>query len=405
MTNYPGSLDDTSDLKNDADDATVTATTHPEAHNNVADAILAIETVVGINPNGAYDTVAAALLNAVFKTPTGNQVIQPTADIVSLIVKSGSNLYVSNLFEGRNASDVIKAFLDKDFIFSAQGLKIAGTALASTHLSDSAALARLASPTLSGAPTAPTPAPGDNTTKIATTAFVTTAIAGFAPLASPTFTGTPAAPTPSGGDNTTKLATTAFVNTAIAAIPPPIVIVTSSAGLPGSPSNGQMARVRCGSTPFSFVTLIYDSTYGHWISDELPLGGVAPGVGGASTSDSIATQGVGYGAAFSGISWGPAAAGLTLQLKWSGYVNGSGNHFLTYAGIYLQFLKSGGQSTSAMSELSGYQDAGNTYLSSGFANVSNPGAYDMLNVGVYYRSDAGGNGGVSNAAVVGRWVV
>jgi collagen triple helix repeat protein len=32
-----------------------------------------------------------------------------------------------------------------------------------------------------------------------------------APLASPTFTGTPAAPTPSPGDNTTKLATTAFV--------------------------------------------------------------------------------------------------------------------------------------------------------------------------------------------------
>lgn len=35
------------------------------------------------------------------------------------------------------------------------------------------------------------------------------------PLASPTFTGVPAAPTPAGGDNSTKLATTAFVRTAI----------------------------------------------------------------------------------------------------------------------------------------------------------------------------------------------
>lgn len=41
------------------------------------------------------------------------------------------------------------------------------------------------------------------------------AVALKAPIASPTFTGTPAAPTPSAADNTTKLATTAFVATAI----------------------------------------------------------------------------------------------------------------------------------------------------------------------------------------------
>jgi hypothetical protein len=37
------------------------------------------------------------------------------------------------------------------------------------------------------------------------------AIGSLAPLLSPTFTGTPAAPTPTAGDNTTKIATTAFV--------------------------------------------------------------------------------------------------------------------------------------------------------------------------------------------------
>lgn len=37
-----------------------------------------------------------------------------------------------------------------------------------------------------------------------------------APLASPTFTGTPAAPTPAAGNNSTLLATTAFVGTALA---------------------------------------------------------------------------------------------------------------------------------------------------------------------------------------------
>ncbi|WP_176956741.1 hypothetical protein [Paraburkholderia caribensis] len=41
-------------------------------------------------------------------------------------------------------------------------------------------------------------------------------VTGAAPLASPTFTGTPAAPTATAGTNTTQLATTAFVTTAVA---------------------------------------------------------------------------------------------------------------------------------------------------------------------------------------------
>jgi hypothetical protein len=102
--------------------------------------------------------------------------------------------------------------------------------------------ALLASPTFTGLPLAPTAAPSTNTTQIATTAFVTAALAvaggvtsfngrggvvtlttadvtgaGGAPLASPTFTGTPAAPTPAPGNNSTALATTAFITAAIAA--------------------------------------------------------------------------------------------------------------------------------------------------------------------------------------------
>ena len=38
------------------------------------------------------------------------------------------------------------------------------------------------------------------------------------PLTSPTFTGTPAAPTASGGTNTTQIATTAFVQTALSGV-------------------------------------------------------------------------------------------------------------------------------------------------------------------------------------------
>lgn len=52
----------------------------------------------------------------------------------------------------------------------------------------------IASPTFTGAPAAPTATAGANTTQIATTAFVTAAVAPKAPTASPTFTGTVTAP-------------------------------------------------------------------------------------------------------------------------------------------------------------------------------------------------------------------
>lgn len=80
--------------------------------------------------------------------------------------------------------------------------------------------ADLASPALTGNPTAPTPAPGDNDTSIATTAFVQAVAALLAPLASPALTGNPTAPTPAPGDNDTSIATTAFVTAAIAALVP-----------------------------------------------------------------------------------------------------------------------------------------------------------------------------------------
>lgn len=99
--------------------------------------------------------------------------------------------------------------------------------------------APLASPALTGTPTAPTPSFGDSTTKLATTAFVAAAlpsagvtsfngrggavtpangdytvsqVTGAAPLASPALTGTPSAPTATFGDSSTLLATTQFVN-------------------------------------------------------------------------------------------------------------------------------------------------------------------------------------------------
>jgi len=84
--------------------------------------------------------------------------------------------------------------------------------------------AQKASPALTGTPTAPTAASGTNTTQLATTAFVTTAVAAvdvssqlanYALKASPALTGTPTAPTAAAGTNSTQIATTAYVSTAV----------------------------------------------------------------------------------------------------------------------------------------------------------------------------------------------
>jgi hypothetical protein len=81
-----------------------------------------------------------------------------------------------------------------------------------TELANGLALkANLASPALTGVPTAPTAAGGTNTTQLATTAFVQQEIAAKAPLASPALTGNPTAPTPTTTDNDTSIATTAYV--------------------------------------------------------------------------------------------------------------------------------------------------------------------------------------------------
>lgn len=88
--------------------------------------------------------------------------------------------------------------------------------------------APLASPALTGNPTAPTQTTGDTSTKIATDAFVSTAVGVettraeaaeglLAPLASPALTGSPTAPTKTPLTSNTQLATTAYADAAVAA--------------------------------------------------------------------------------------------------------------------------------------------------------------------------------------------
>ncbi len=131
-----------------------------------------------------------------------------------------------------------------------------------------------ASPTFTGTPKAPTPAAGNNTTQVATTAFVQAALTALingapatldtlkeiaaainndpnfsttinnalalkAPLSSPALTGTPTAPTAAQSVNNTQIATTAFVKSAIAGMvgsAPAAKAPLSSPALTGTPT-------------------------------------------------------------------------------------------------------------------------------------------------------------------------
>lgn len=82
--------------------------------------------------------------------------------------------------------------------------------------------APLASPEFTGSPKAPTPSTSDNSTRLATTAFVQSVasgasgdLSGYAPIDSPEFTGSPTAPTPSSSSNSTRIATTEFVQSLV----------------------------------------------------------------------------------------------------------------------------------------------------------------------------------------------
>ena len=136
--------------------------------------------------------------------------------------------------------------------------------------------APLASPVFTGTPTAPTQTTGDNSTRVATDAFVQASlpsvpvssvfgragavaansgdysvsqVTGAAPLASPAFTGTPTAPTQTAGDNSTRVATDAFVQASLPSVP--VISVFGRAGAIAANSGDYSVSQVTGAAPLA----------------------------------------------------------------------------------------------------------------------------------------------------------
>ena len=287
---YPAALDTTTQLPNDKDDSSSTATAHAQHHNNISDAIIAIETILGTSPQGSSVDVSSRIANRVRYSADYDQVVQPTNDSVGLVFQLHDNTSVAHFVDFKDSIGNILAYVNHQGAFSASNYLVNGIQISSDDLSDGP-FAPLNNPTFTGDSTAPTPDVADDSTRIANThwvrlqeyvgaAYVNSR--GFAPLDSPHFTGVPTAPTPSDGDSSTKIATTAFVEGAIGDSSPPNVTISSTIAGLAPDVNGKAGLLRVGSPPYDFMKVVYDDTYGHWIGDTIqqswhadPLVGVA----------------------------------------------------------------------------------------------------------------------------------
>lgn len=150
-------------------------------------------------------------------TFTGNP-SAPTLAITDSSTKLATTAFVNAAILNNNQTYGVATFNGRSGTVTLSNSDVT-TALGYTP-ANSTTYASLSSPTFTGNPKAPTATTGDNSSSVATTAFVANTVAGlgsaYAPTTSPSFSGTPTAPTAAAATNNTQIATTAFVQNVVA---------------------------------------------------------------------------------------------------------------------------------------------------------------------------------------------
>lgn len=188
-------------------------------------AVTAFDTVEDtISSNLPVAKTAAALTTArtisLAGDVTGSVSFNGTANVsITAAVVDDSHNHTFSTVTGLQTALDAKAPLASPALTGVPTAPTAATATNTTQVATTAfvkaqAYAPLASPALTGIPTVPTAAVDTNTTQAASTAFVIGQ--GYAKLASPALTGVPTAPTAALGTSTTQVATTEFVGAAVA---------------------------------------------------------------------------------------------------------------------------------------------------------------------------------------------
>lgn len=129
-----------------------------------------------------------------------------------------------------------------------------------------------------------------------------------------------------------------------------LVTATTVAGL-GAGKDGSTGLIRAGATPFEFLPVTYDATYGHWVSPTFTwsMCGTTPANGFPASVLAQVNAG-------NGVSYGPMIiwklftdAGLSLQLRFTcmaqNQSGGSNNAFLTPRHLAMNAGSAGGSGT------------------------------------------------------------
>jgi hypothetical protein len=225
-TNFPTSLDA---LTNPQGTDSVQAVPHAAQHANANDAIEALQAKVGINGS----TNAASLDKRVATLENASVDTEAIQDIVAGVLTAGTHTNITVTYDDiANKVNLAATYSDEQVMDAIATALTAGTGITKTY-DDAANTITIAVDTSSIATQSyvttaisnlVNSAPGaldtlneiaaalGNDSNFATT--ITNALALKAPLASPALTGTPTAPTAASTTNTTQLATTAFVQTA-----------------------------------------------------------------------------------------------------------------------------------------------------------------------------------------------
>lgn len=190
-----------------------------------------------IDANGKVSTIASTTTNAGFNVPHGTAPTTPvngdiwtTTSGLLARINGATRQYVdldgtqtingTKTFSSANqtlgnstAAGTINIGTGATISGSTKAVNIgtAGLAGSTTNITIGTNSGGTSTTTLNGTVNATTQTAGDASTKVATTAFVTTADNLKANIASPTFTGTPLSTTAAADTNTTQIATTAFV--------------------------------------------------------------------------------------------------------------------------------------------------------------------------------------------------
>jgi hypothetical protein len=190
---------------------------------------------------GSFGTVSADIANFVQAqiaglSVAGDMQVGGTANLANAVVQANLTASYANVLQSLDARDlnvsnlatICNLIVNGNIAVPNGAITMGGYAVLTTGNAADWGFAPLASPAFTGNPTAPTPAigptpPTDNSTSIATTAFVVGVVnqlagqvsAQFAPINAPVFTGVPTAPTAQPGNSTGQLATTAFVMNAV----------------------------------------------------------------------------------------------------------------------------------------------------------------------------------------------